>query len=712
MRINLLVALFVLCFGYSQAGIKDYLKPEKIKGSIKKEIAELDIKFKLKLLDVNVAEGVGIASGYRYEVEPSYMDGFYNRVDKWNLRMGLSPGDWVEDYDLPISLNISNDAEIIFVRQFKKKMKAMKAMPYTPARIPLTAKRALKKLQPGDFVSVPARLNIVLSAGTSATDGIFSGHVGAHYLVSGEFQIHVFRMKDNKVRIKLIALRKKAKGANASISWGFDVFGISLVDKQVKKLLGTELLRLGLTKEKGDLFLVDYIFDLTDEESAKAYNMILSSIYKFRGLKILDPFMSNRRVSEQLISDLTPAENIFKEDRNKPEDEKRIDRMFKGANKFEQLSKNFRIGMALVRFEKGSTYTENHISFVDRDEKEHRFFYPTHSVTRKRKFLFGLFKSERIDTTFALFPEGDQEVTDADDTPIWNMDPDEAVYPTPEEEEENRKYRDFGMSIDIKDKRFWGWEQKDFKEYLQRNVPDFVYDEIEWGSWAEEKLRRNVRIYYQVLIHKVAVQELRRAARSGLQRHLDNFLESIPLPKGASTNNEGPSGREETWVTQNSWSLKKMIKTMDAALAENSVLTDQERISKLMSLRKNQAFKEIGMGFLISLIDHRSLQKNIFLSLTMSAKDEESLKFQYGGNELKELYLQLQYVQSILNNRSFDMRLVKQQQEEDEDSEFEGTNFSPGRNQKSIESEDDFIKVRPPEEAKPSFERLTPSVGE
>jgi hypothetical protein len=711
MRINFLAVLFFLCFGFSQAGIKDYLNPEKLKKSIKKEIAELDIKFKLKLLDVNVAEGVGIASGYRYEVEPSYMDGFYNRVDKWNLNMSLSPGDWVPDYDLPISLNISSGAEIIFVRQFKKKMKAMKAMPYTPARIPLTAKRALEKLQPGDFVSIPARLNIVLGAGASATDGIFSAHAGAHYLVSGEFQIHVFRMKDNHVRIKLIALRKKAKGASASVGWSFDVFGINLVDKQIKKLLGTELLRLGLTKEKGDLFLVDYVFDLRDEASAKAYNMILSSVYKFRGLKILDPFTSNRRVSEQLISDLTPAEEIFREDRDKPADQKRIDRMFKGANKFEQSSKNFRIGMALVRFEKGSTYTENHISFVDRDEKEHRFFYPTHSETRKRKFLFGLFKSERVDTTFALFPEGKEQVSEVDDdTPIWDQDPDTAVSPTPEEEE-NRKYRDFGMSIDIKDKRNWGWEQKDFKEYLQRNIPDFIYDEIPWGAWAEEKFRRNVRIYYQVLVHKVAVQELRRAARSGLQRHLDNFLDSIPLPK-PNPSNDGDSmgGREETWVTQNSYSLRKMIKKMDEALAENSLLTDQERISKLMSLRKNGAFKEIGMGFMISLIDHRSLKENIFLSLTMSAKDEESLKFQYGDNDLKELYLQLQYVQGILNNRSFDMRLIKQQQEEEE-SEFQGTNFSPGRT-KGLESEDQFIRVRPPEGVKPSFERLTPSVGE
>ena len=650
----------------SHAGIKDWLSPAKLKEEIKREIAELDIKFKVDLVDLNLAEGIGISSRYRYEVEPSYMDGWYNRMDKWILKANLNPGDLLSDVvDLPISINIENGTEIIFVRQFKSKKKALTALPYTFARLPLKAKWARKNLKPGDFVSIPTRLNIVVGAGLSFTEGVFGAGINSHYLLSGEFQAHIFRMKNDKVRVKLIALRRRGKGVGATAGVEFKIFGIGIIDKKIKRFVDLDLARFGLSKEHGNLFLLDYTFDLKDEPSRKAYDQILSSTFKFKNLKILNPFKSHKEVGDELITDLTLTEEIFKEDREKPEAERRIDRIFKGSNEFERKSSNWKLGFNLIKYSKENIYTENQISYTDRDDKQHHFFFPTHTVIKKNKFLFGLSKTQKVINYFALWPTDAQGRSLDPAKRLMSLESSQNELGQPLgyfDDEGGPDFKDFGMSMDVKDKRMWGSEQKYLKEFFMRNIPGWIYDQIEWGEWNENKKRYNVRIFFQAIIHRVALGDLQRSVRSGLKHRLDTFMDTVPLPDPRSSNTNDWED-DETWQEQNSWKLRKMVKGLDEALTEESAMSDKQRIKKLMELRKNGAFQELGLGFLISLLDHRSLNKNIYVSLHASAKDTKSVDFEFGDHELKELYKELQYVQGVLNNRSFDMRLVKEQTE-------------------------------------------------
>jgi len=660
------VLLLTLSFfiSNSSAGIKDWLDPANLKEEIKKEIAELDIGFKVDLVDLNLAEGIGISTRYRYEVEPSYMDGWYSRMDKWTLKAGLRPGDFLDDVDLPISLNIENGVDVVFVRQFKTRKKAMTALPYTFARLPLKAKWARKNLSPGDFVSLPTRLNIVVSAGMSFSEGIVGAGVNTHYLLSGEFQIHIFRMKDDKARVKLIALRKRGHGAGANAGLEFKIFGIGLIDKKIKRFVDLDLAKFGISKEKGNLFLLDYTFDLKDKDSRDAYDQILGSTYKFKNLKILNPFQGHKDISKQLISNLTLTEEIFKQDREKPEEARRVDRVFKGSNEFERKSSKFKLGFNLIKYEKENVYTENQISYTDRDDKQHNFFFPTHTVIKKNKFLFGLSKTTKVYNYFALWPtDAEGRSLDPSRRMMTLEGPDqpnlESNFVTPNGYfDDGPDFKDFGMSLDVKDKRMWGREQKDLKEYFMRNIPGWIYDQIEWGEWAEEKKRYNVRIFYQAIIHRVALTDLQKSARSGLKHRLDTFMETVPLPEPNNHGNDWDD--KETWQEQNSWSLRKMTKGLNSALSEESKLSDRERIKQLMEMRKNGAFQELGMGFLISLLDHRSLGKNVFISLHASSKDTKPINFEFGDHELKELYQELQYVQGVLNNRSFDMRLIKE----------------------------------------------------
>ena len=140
-------------------------------------------------------------------------------------------------------------------------------------------------------------------------------------------------------------------------------------------------------------------------------------------------------------------------------------------------------------------------------------------------------------------------------------------------------------------------------------------------------------------------------------------METVPLPKVHDSGSTKKHGPKPTWQSQNAWGIRKMIKGLDEALNAEYMLTDKERIQKLMELRSIDAFQELGAGFLISLLDSRSLSKHISITLHASAKDTQTLDFEYGDHELKELYKELQYVQGLLNNRSFDMRLLKEEQD-------------------------------------------------
>ncbi|MCO4783197.1 MAG: hypothetical protein KC646_12805 [Candidatus Cloacimonetes bacterium] len=642
----LLKTLLLLSFvTLSQAGIKDFLEPSKIKQKIVDEVASLDIGFDVKLLDLKAFEGLGISSKYKYEVEPSYKDNYYTRIDKWNLNFAIRPGDFVKNYELPISLNIDSGSEIMFVRQFKNQKEALLAKPYTPKRIPFKAKWAIKNLAPGDFVSIPARLNIAVNASIDAKDGVFSGGAYSQYLLSGEFQIHLFRMKDQKIRMRLIAHRKKATSGGVNIKADFKIFGMSLVDKQIKKLIDLNLLKMGISKEQGDLFMLDYIFDLKDQNAKVAYNSVMASALKFKKLKVLNPFLGNKDLKDSLIADLTQAENLFKADKDKKT--RRVDRVFKGLNKYDRKTSNIKLGFNLIRFDRKTSYTENHISHFDKNEKQSNYFYPTYSKQNKRKFLWGFSKYSRNFSVSALLPTNDKG--------------------------EVQELSDYGTSMDIREKRVWGWEQKQAKRELERAISPKIFSNIAFGDWEDEKKRRNTRFFYQIFFHKQALQSWSRFSLDELKQRLKAYLETIPLP--AVHDNNDDYG-DATWQDKNSFSLRRMTKKLyEIFQAPNNHKDFKNSILQLLKLRKNIAFETIGNGFLISLIPQKNLEDEVYVSFRWSAKDTKAIKFNYGNNPKSSLYHELEYVQSILNDRSYDMNLDEKEAQFKEESREQRQTF-------------------------------------
>ncbi|MBW7875542.1 MAG: hypothetical protein H3C47_06125 [Candidatus Cloacimonetes bacterium] len=628
------------------ADLKESLEPANIEKRVREKVTSLDIGFGLDLLDVDLFNGVGLAAKYRYEVEPSYREEWYTRVDKWVVNTSIRPGDWLSEFELPIGLTISNGAEMVFVRQFKSQKEALKALPYSPKHLPVSAERALSQLNPGDFAAIPAKMNLLVSANVSAGSGIFNGNLGTHYLLSGEFQIQVFRLRDDRMRVKLIALRKKGQGANASVGMDFKIFGISVVDKQVKKLLDMNLAQFGIQKEEGNLFLLDYIFDLKQDEARKAFDHLLAGTLKFKNAQVLNPFLDGKELHDTVLTDLTMAEALHEEDLEKDVSKRRVDRIFKGQNDFKTQSSRLKLGMSLAKFENKNAYTSNQIAWFGRDGLRQDYLYPVYSHEKKRSFFFGVFKSQQVESYFALFPtDGSGQVQD---------------------------FSDYGYNYELKDKTLFGYEVTQLREGLNRILP--ANTPVQYGDWEESSKRENARVKMEIFFHKEAVNHLVGMTEDQLYAKMAEYLRRLPdqrPPHNSESDHTRPfPGRK--WSNEKKAALKvvldkyydnywfpmiKMVEKLARILAPTGVENYNKRVEELFELRKNYTYEHLGIGFLISLLPESEISKLMYMAVDWTASGIKPFQLRLGDHKNSLLYEELQMVQNILNDRGVDLSL-------------------------------------------------------
>lgn len=231
-----------------------------------------------------------------------------------------------------------------------------------------------------------------------------------HVYVSGDFYIHLFKLPNNKIRVKLIGIHGNGGGASAQIgvSSGLKIVGFNYVNRKINKWLDLTPLATGVNRAKSDLFMVDYIFDLNDSTAATAYEELMTQKTRFKDLSLLNPFDEQKELKDKLLTDLSDVEELSYVDRNLPAQQRRIDRIFKGSNSSDTVSNSFRFGLNLLRFENGQAYAQNKIVEVDRHEEEKKCILDTFSIVKKVKMFFGYFGDETTISTNLLFTSNDK----------------------------------------------------------------------------------------------------------------------------------------------------------------------------------------------------------------------------------------------------------------------------------------------------------------
>lgn len=625
----------------AHAELQQFLDKAKIKTEIKEEIADLDINFSADLGDIDIVQGINLSAKYRYEVEPSYQNSYFTRIDKWDVNTNINVGDVINNIvDSPFTFSVARNNSIFFVRQFKNKVEALSSTPYTPKKLPLTAKRALTELKTGDFVALPANLNIAVSAGGSTTMAapvVLDARASVYYIVSGEFVIQVFKIDDSHVRLKMISKRGQQSGVQASAGASFKFFGLRILDRQIDRLFDRDLVQLGLSVNPGAQFIVDYVFNLKDEKAAGAYNQILNSTLKFKDLVMLNQLGDAGELKDRLISSFEEAEKVFEEDKELDPKDRRVSRIFKGFNNYKGHTNHLKLALLLTSFVNDRTYTENKITYVDKNENQMEFFYPTYSKymeTKLGKWFFEL-KDQSFVNNFGLIPR-------------WNS------------EDSSLRAPDLGLTFERKDKIFSEVEQRAVQKFMLGQIPTLVGSAINLDQWKSGAEKRDSRIFFQLVLKAQGFDYLKNYSREELKKRLIAYvIEKKKLR--VLDHSETPWQTLRDFLFLSKYIKDQQVRELGDNLYEalrNSENNSEIMLKKLVKLNEHGIFDKIGVGFLISLLPKTELENLIYIKLEMLARDLRPISYEFGRLNYRALYNELNEAQSRLSNRSYDLRVT------------------------------------------------------
>ncbi len=622
-----------------EAQLSKSLSSSKLSGIIKTEIGKASIGTDISVFDKEIFEGVSIAMKYRYQVEPTWQNGFYSRYDRYVLNTNLNPGDWVNLNQ--IGLNIGQNSEVLFVRQFPSQWEAAKALPYGLDRLPFKSKDALTKLAIGDFVSFTANLNMITSIGSvmPLAGGTLSAQASMYALVSGEFLVHLFKVDNQRMRVKLIALRNKEGGVNASIGLAnpLVITGLKLLDNRVSEVLDLNPLSAHSATSKKHLLMADYVFDLKNPQAAKAYESIVNQTYQFKDVSLLNPFNDRKRLEGKLLTNILPAETIFYEDMKNqiPEKSRRIDRIFKGDNESESINTNFRFGLKTFRFTQDSTYSQNHIASENRDGKLEKFIFDSFAKVFDTQFLFGLFGSTHT-MTMSLLNEAD-----------------DSFEPT--------QFIALILSRERKMKTLSVGDQRDIKNHLLRVLGPNRFSQVNWGDFKREEDRTLSRLNSQLVFHTKAYEAAPNLSYAEAYELFRKFLASGPHPKTIDYSKlPGDINLKPPYIEKPEY--EDDIQTIAATVASalHSGVDKSERLNAFLSIRDMPLWQEVGAPFLMSLLPQDRLNELVYFEFKWDAKGVVvPATYSFGLEANQELYKSLIYIQNVMNDRSVDLKLLQ-----------------------------------------------------
>lgn len=166
--------------------------------------------------------------------------GNLTRMETFVFRDGLSPGQIrFQEKTLPFQLSVSANAEIRVIRTFRDTAEAQRVPPFSLVHLPIDETNALQ-MRVGDLFVIPLESQL-----TTAVDGSFimsaaragapllkllgssmNAHSGsglrANLVVSGRFEMHIFKTARNTVRVRFFEQsgRTVSGGGTASASAG------------------------------------------------------------------------------------------------------------------------------------------------------------------------------------------------------------------------------------------------------------------------------------------------------------------------------------------------------------------------------------------------------------------------------------------------------------------------------------------------------------
>lgn len=630
-----LVSLLLL----GSAAQASLLEKVEIPKYLRNKVAQMDIETDLDLFEMSGFDhALSVGANYQYEVSPAMNNGKYLHKDIWEFKVNLNPGDVLSDEEnLPVGLGISKGTKVFFTRLFQTQGEALRAIPYTLAKMPFNAEIALKKLKKHDFVAFQANISMVLSKGSDVplADHL-NFNIAASYFVTGEALFHIYKLSDSHLRLKIIGLRGQGTGAAASVGLSptMEIFGLNYLNKRLNKIFRVNLAETGIGSNSSDLYMIDYVLNLQDSSVAEAYNSFMQATLRLKTSQLANPLKEESKLNSRLLSDLSGFERIFNEDREKDILDRRIDRIFRGKNIGVSNSGRIKIGSRVLKMGRETILSRNKMQTTNRDGSTQNFIYNILSMTKKSQFFIA--KEGELNSMSILL--------------------------TSDEKFKPLKLVDLEFTFEKTDTKMRKLEHRALLRKLNRQLsPGFLkeLDIKDWGVVSQKLI--NVYYRYSLIFTKMALKLLQGISAETVRSRLNDYMKTIHVPANVNSISNAEYNFENTWSEQIgpkfTEDVNKIAEKMEITF--DPLKTTDQRLSAFMDLKQIPLFRSIGSGFLVSLIPAEQRESVLAVEFHVGSKSKgPALDLTYGENPNRDLYYAGQYIQAVLNNRSIEMNLL------------------------------------------------------
>lgn len=578
----------------------------------------------------------------------------FSGVDKWSVKLSVLP------FSSKIAdLGVSGSREVTFIQQFDSKCKSLARSGYDPVtKIPTTAERALKRLKPGDFVAFAAPLTISLGKNierffemaklTSLLHAGFNAEMSV--FATGEFNVHIFRMENNYVRVRFF----DSQGMGVTAGAGLKVFGIKLLGKD---MLNVTPLEFSFKKSDTDIFSADYVFNLNDPASRDLYDKLMSQKLDFTdslSKTNLNPFISKEELEKHAFSDLTEIDKASLEDSGKLAANRRILRLSKGMNSTK--SSSFKIGANFFRLIKAKsevTKSKSNISMFNVDNENTK--YNINMITDQTNFRFFEIWGQQDTHSTAL-------LTIADDKYVPQA---------------TKGLQTFRLKEEL---TFTKAEMHALKRRLIRTLPQKISEKLNLPDDSQfSSAVANVRIEQSLFINSNVLEQQGVFTSEAIQNAINEILQhwgkfsSDPVDSAAHNTEDDSDPRGKLKLQADyQYSRGKDVSQIyaeayarDLALIQvglkNMFSTDvnmAERIQTYENLRKNKLFNEIGSALILKVIPNEIIEKSVVYKLSISGRGIDNLtEFPKDADDsATNIFLQVLRENSFMRDRSFNLR--------------------------------------------------------
>jgi hypothetical protein len=595
--------------------------------SYAEQLASLGPSFDLRLLKFDLFPSGNVFSEYEYDVSPAYTKGLYKRIDKWVVGSKLSSGN-----ALDLKFGIDPQVQATFIRFKKDPCQAMLSVPYSPKIMPLKAQVAIgPDFKIGDYFLF--RGSVGFSIGSDFLNLLWQSPWGVtlsgKYLIQGFYQLHIVRLDQTHIRLKILGHRGKSFSSSVGLGFKNDlvVFKIDQLNNELENLVNLNPIKLSRKNNNSDVFMVDYILDLTDSEVVSVFESMIRSAKDFKKIHLTGLLKRGIPLEDNLILDISGLEKLFRKD-FQANSIGRIKRNLKTNSKQNSVSFNFDIGNKIIGHQSKIDRALSYMTVERPEEISDYYVLRSWDTVKNGHLFFDYNTSERQNSLRTLF-DADKEFS--------------IISPV-----------NFVNQIIMKESRFTFSEFLNLKLMVKKLLPNEVFQTIPWNQWSQTAGQKftNFGFRFNLMMSPDSINEAPELSQEMIKKLFREHMISKGLNesdyiKGQSVNDDKKISSSISFDTR----LKHMASHLSILLDRKRPF--EERLNLITKLQRNSLFTESGLSFIMSL-KPLEMSRLYHLDLNISS-NEAGIDYVFGDSDVGDLYKKLLSIKAALDDDAFDL---------------------------------------------------------